>query len=208
MCCFHALKVSYLCLSLVLNIILILSTATKFLLYNQNICLNGFKFVKTYYFFCSKGNKFSTFEESFHSQGIFPQSKNFSIVEEFFHNWRILPQSWNFSIVKEFFHGRENFWQKNSADKEVFHEKFSLIYEVFHKQRFLHSQKIFCKQRSKRFSKSLNFRPSHLILVGKRMSCVLKRTISFLSTCELLLLNIKKLIICNVSIECTSMQTN
>ena len=46
------------------------------------------------------------------------------------------------------------------------------------------------------------------MLVDNKRSYILTPTISFLSTCELLLLNIKKLILCNVLTECTSMQTN
>ena len=46
------------------------------------------------------------------------------------------------------------------------------------------------------------------MLVGNKTLYVPTQAISFLSTCELLLLNIKKLIIYNVLIECTSMQTN
>ena len=131
MCCFHALKVSYLCLSLVLNIILILSTAIKFLLYNQNICHNGFKFGKTYYFFCSKGNKFSTFEESFHSQGIFPQSKNFSIVEEFFHSEVIFSQLKNFATVMEFFHSKGIFPQPRKFLTKKIYRQGSFSRKIF-----------------------------------------------------------------------------
>ena len=50
------------------------------------------------------------------------------------------------------------------------------------------------------------FKP--LMPVGKKRSYVLIWTISYLSTIELLLMIIKKLILCNVLTECTSMQTN
>ena len=46
------------------------------------------------------------------------------------------------------------------------------------------------------------------MLVGNKRLHVLTRTISFLSACELLLLNIKKLILSNALTECPSMQTN
>ena len=46
------------------------------------------------------------------------------------------------------------------------------------------------------------------MLVGNKKSYVLTRTLSFLSTCELLLLIIKKLIPYNILTECTSVQTN
>ena len=41
-------------------------------------------------FFCIQGN--FPVKELFHSQGIFPQSRNFSIVKEHFHNQGIFPQ--------------------------------------------------------------------------------------------------------------------
>ena len=40
------------------------------------------------------------------------------------------------------------------------------------------------------------------------MSYLLTQTISFLSMCELLLMNIIKLILYNILAKCTSMQTN
>ena len=46
------------------------------------------------------------------------------------------------------------------------------------------------------------------MFVGNKRSYVLTQTISFLSTCELLLLNIKKLILYNFLTECTSTQIN
>ena len=46
------------------------------------------------------------------------------------------------------------------------------------------------------------------MLVSNKMSYILTQTLSFLSTCEILLLNIKKLRLYNVLTECTSMQTN
>ena len=46
------------------------------------------------------------------------------------------------------------------------------------------------------------------MLVGNKRSYVLPQTISPLSTCKLLLLNIKKPILYNFLAECTSMQTN
>ena len=44
------------------------------------------------------------------------------------------------------------------------------------------------------------------MLVSNKRSHLLTQTISFLSTCELLLLNIEKLILYNVLTECTSIQ--
>ena len=46
------------------------------------------------------------------------------------------------------------------------------------------------------------------MLVGNKMSNLLTQTISFLSTDELLLLNIRKLILYKVLTECISMHTN
>ena len=46
------------------------------------------------------------------------------------------------------------------------------------------------------------------MLVGNERSYVLTQTITFLNMCELLLLNIEKLVLYKVLTECTSMQTN
>ena len=44
------------------------------------------------------------------------------------------------------------------------------------------------------------------MLVGNKKPYVLTQKVSFFSTCEVLLLNIKKLILYNISAECTSIQ--
>ena len=49
---------------------------------------------------------------------------------------------------------------------------------------------------------------SSLMLVGNKRSYVLTLKGSFLSTCKILLLNIKKLIFYNVLTKCTSLKTN
>ena len=99
----------------------------------------------------------------FDSQATFPLSRNFSIVKELFHSQGTFSQSWKFSTVWEFFHIQGIFPQtiKFSRVKEIFHKKICLIKsiffkqkslkKVFYKQRFLHNQKFFCKQRLKRF---------------------------------------------------------
>ena len=131
------------CLSLLLSIILILSIAKKaielsfcsrfkiYVLVVSTLAF-AFKIIRPIIFSAVKkvsfpqSRKFCAVKELFHSQGNFPQFK------EIFHNQRILPLSWKFSTIKRFFHSRGNFLQT----------------------KFLHSQKVFWKQRSKSFSKS------------------------------------------------------
>ena len=112
-CSGHALKAQYLCLSLLMKIIWILST-TKKVSELSFLCLDGFNIsicfqnYQTNYFFCSQEGKFSTIKELFHSQGTFlslgnfPQSKNFFIIKEFFHNQITFLQWWTFSQSKSF----------------------------------------------------------------------------------------------------------
>ena len=68
----------------------------------------------------------------------------FSTSKEIFYNQGNFPQSTKISTIKEIFYSQGNFPQIS----------VSLIKEVFHKQIFLHSQNISCKQKSNRFSKS------------------------------------------------------
>ena len=121
-CSGHALKAQYLCLSLLMKIIWILST-TKKVSELSFLCLDGFNIsicfqnYQTNYFFCSQEGKFSTIKELFHSQGTFSRSRNFSNITELFHNPGTFlsqgnfPQSKNFFIIKEFFHNQRTFLQ-------------------------------------------------------------------------------------------------
>ena len=178
------------CLSLLLNIILILSTAEKtskvsycsrFEIFVWKICnVSIFKnIIRLIIYFAIKNVSFpqskniSTVKDVFHSEGTFPQSRNFSTVKEHFHIHGFFLQSRNFSTVKELFNNQGNFPQKKftwskkfSTNNEVFYSqgnfpkinfilssRFSTNKEVFHKN-FYTVKKFFCKQRSKRFSKS------------------------------------------------------
>ena len=66
----------------------------KFLLYIQNICLNGFKVIRPI-IFCSQESKFSTVKKTFHKkfdQENFPKniwSRKFPLVKEFFYKKKI-----------------------------------------------------------------------------------------------------------------------
>ena len=103
----------------------------------------------------------------------------------------------------------------------MFHKNFFLDQgrkEVFHKQGSFSQLRIFTQ--SKNFSRNKDQKGSlkakildpfnttsyakyfnSLMLVGNKMSYILTRTISFLGTCDLLSLNIKKLILFNVLTE-------
>ena len=131
-------------LSLLLNIILILSATKKAskpsLCSRLKICLNGFNAsvcfqnYLTYYFFSSqesfpKSGKISLIKEFFHSQGNFPQ-KIFYLIKKSFPKQRPFPQSGKFSIKK--------IQQRRKFSTKIFTQ----------------SKKIFYKWRSKRFSKS------------------------------------------------------
>ena len=95
--------------------------------------------------------KFSTIKEIFHSQENFPQSRKFSKVKEIFHSQGNFQQSRDFSTVVKMFHSQGNFPQsrKFSTIKELFHSRVN-----FPQTKCFTQSKIFCKQRSKRFSKS------------------------------------------------------
>ena len=74
----------------------------------------------------------NTVEKLLYSQGTFSLSRDFSTVKKLFYSEGTFSQT-----------------RKCSANRKVFHTNFSLIKEVFHKQRFLHSQKNFCKHRKR-----------------------------------------------------------
>ena len=116
---------------------------SKFLLYTQNIYLNGFnastffKIVRpTYYFFCSQESTFSIAKEIFLDQGIFPQPRKFSLIKEISRKQGSFPQQRKFST--------KNFPQKKFPQTRKFSTKlFFFDQESFHKLRFLQSQKYF-----------------------------------------------------------------
>ena len=122
------------CLRLPLNIIFILSTVKKA---NELSFCSRFKIsvliVSTlaFVFKIIRSIIFSAVKKvSLHSQGTFLQSRNFSTVKKLLHSQGNFPQSGKFSTVVEIFHRCG-----------IFHKFFSLIKEVFHKQRFLHSHR-------------------------------------------------------------------
>ena len=106
----------------------------------------------------------SPVKKLFHNKGPFPQSRYFSSRENF-------PQSRKFStktiyLIKGIFHKQWSFLQSRKFPTKNFFwsNKFSTNKEVFHKIFFLDQEsfpqtKTFCKQRLKRFSKSLNYGP-------------------------------------------------
>ena len=65
----------------------------------------------------------NTVEKLLYSQGTFSLSRDFSMVKKLFHSEGTFSQT-----------------RKSSGNRKVFHMNFSLIKEVFHQQRFLHSQ--------------------------------------------------------------------
>ena len=117
------------CFSLLLNMILILSTAKR--TSELNFCSR----FKINVFYVSKllellllairkiifpqSRKSSLIKEFFYSQGNFPPSRKLSTIKEFFHSQGNFPQSRDFSTIKEFFHSRWNFslFKKISANK-------------------------------------------------------------------------------------------
>ena len=134
-----------------------------------------------------------------------------------------------FSAVKNVFHNQENF-----VDQGIFHsqQNFTQVRKVFQflfplssnfstNTEFLHNQRLLHSPRSKNFWFSIKgkildpfntkfyakniFNP--LTLVGDKRSYILTRTISFLSTCNLLLLSAKKLILYNILRKHTPVQT-
>ena len=88
----------------------------------------------------------------------FPQSRKFSLMKEFFYSQETFPQK-NFTWSRKFFTTEEVFHTKNLLDEKIFNNQenfprnkflqttkfsskmFSLMKEVFRKQRLLHIQK-------------------------------------------------------------------
>ena len=88
----------------------------------------------------------------------FPQSRKFSLIKEFFYSQETFPQK-NFTWSRKFFTTEEVFHTKNLLDEKIFNNQenfprnkflqttkfsskmFSLMKEVFRKQRLLHIQK-------------------------------------------------------------------
>ena len=106
-------------LRLLLNIILIFLLQTKFLLYDQNICLNCFQIIRPIILAVKKVS--------------FPQPRKISLIKEFFCSQRNFPWSRKFStkyLIKEIFLSQGNFPQKNWWRK--FSTKY-LIKKIFHK---------------------------------------------------------------------------
>ena len=83
--------------------------------------------------------------EIIHCQGNFLQKKLFGHGN--------FPQTVKFYTVKEIFHKKDLHDQRNFLQTRKFSTIFFSVKSVFHKQTFLHSQKKFCKQQSKRFCK-------------------------------------------------------
>lgn len=112
-------------------------------------------------------------------------------------------------------HKEYTWWKKLSTNKKVFaNKKFSS------NKYFYTVKKCLCKHRWKRLSKSQSFRSiqyyilcknifNSLMLVDNKRSYILTWTISFLSTCVLLLLNIKKVILFNIwkEYQCKQIRT-
>ena len=202
------------CLSLQLNIMLILSSKKKavelsfcsrlkrYVLMVSTLAF-AFKIIRPIIFSAVKkvnfllSRKFSLIKELVHSQGNFPWSKNFSTVIEIFHSQITFPQSsefssshrnfqWKFSTVMEIFpqsssfstvikisHSQGNFpltrtfyTKKNILDQGNFpqtmkfytNKSFPWSRKFSTNKDFYTVIKIVCIERSKRFSKSQNFR--------------------------------------------------
>ena len=136
------------------------------------------------------------------------------MIKEFFHSQGNFSQIGTFSAKRFFDYGHFSqkvffpWLRKFSINKEFSRNKtFSLMKEVFHKQRFLHSQNFLQTKIKKKSLKSKILDPCNTKSYAKislTHQCLLVtkghtyfKTISFLSMCELLLLNIKKLILDN-----------
>ena len=116
----------------------------------------------------------------------------------FFFDQRNFPQTKNFSTSKNLFFDQGSFPQTNTLTQSKISstkkdQKDSLKAKNLGPFNTISYAKIF-----------FNF----LMLMGYETSYVLTQTIIFLSMCELLLLNIKKLILYNILTECILMQIN
>ena len=116
--------------------------------------------------------------------------------------------------ISNFFQSYETYYyfcsQERFSQTKIFpwfkkfsiNKDFSLIKDNFHRQRFFLIDEMFHSQTS--FLLTLILDP----LNTKSYAKVLTLTISFLRTCKLILISIKKLTLYNVSIECTSVHKN
>ena len=163
------------CLIVLLNIILTLSTTKKasevtlcprFKIYVLLVSTIAFvsKTIRPIiiFIFCSQESKFSTAKEFLHSQGNVSWSRKFSTIKEFLHKQENFAQPQTFFLIKEFFcsqgffHNQGNFPQtcltwprKFPRNQEVF-----VVKEIFHKIFYL-IKEIFSKQGS--FTQNLFF---------------------------------------------------
>ena len=123
-------------LSLLLNIILILSPAKK--VSETSFCSSfkkhvsfacAFKIFRPFFFLQSRN-------KVFHNQETFSQPRNLFTIKKRFHNQGTFPQTRNFSTFKKPAHSQGTFAPsiKISTVKENFHKIFYLIKEIFCKQ--------------------------------------------------------------------------
>ena len=141
------------CLSLQLNIILILSTTKKASKLSFCYKLKIYVLVVSTLAFVIKIIRLFSFSAV--KKLNFPWSRNFSTVKELFHSQETFPQSRNFSTVMEIFHSHESFPQTRdfSANKS-----FTLTKEVSQKQILLHSQNNFLRTKIKKVATLLTFK--------------------------------------------------
>ena len=129
-------------LSLLLNIILILSPAKK--VSETSFCSSfkkhvsfacAFKIFRPFFFSAVKkqsfpqSRNFFTAKKLVHNQEAFPQSRNFSTDKELFHIQETCPQSRNFCTINKNFHSQGKFPQNILLDQGNFLQtmKFSAV---------------------------------------------------------------------------------
>ena len=143
------------CLIVLLNIILTLSTTKKasevtlcprFKIYVLLVSTIAFvsKTIRPIiiFIFCSQENKFSTAKEFLHSQGNVPWSRKFSTIKKFLHKQENFAQPQTFFLIKEFFCSQGFFPQSRKFSTNM----FNLVKKISKKPgSFLRSRKFSIK---------------------------------------------------------------
>ena len=143
------------CLIVLLNIILTLSTTKKanevtfcprFKIYVLLVSTIAFvsKIIRPIiiFIFCSQESKFSTAKEFLHSQGNVPWSRKFSTIKKFLHKQENFAQPQTFFLIKEFFCSQGFFPQSRKFSTNM----FNLVKKISKKPgSFLRSRKFSIK---------------------------------------------------------------
>ena len=143
-CCCHALKVEYLCLSLLLNITLVLPTAKK---------ASGLSFCSRFEICVLLVSKLLDL--------LFMQSRIISLLKEFFYSQRNFSWSRKFStkkLIKKIFHkifNQKNFHSRGNFLQKIWSRKFSTTKQIFHKKSDLGNSSQSMKFSTRKFYKKI-----------------------------------------------------